>query len=67
LIEDNTIVNLYPKDSLQIEYVEDTTHIPYDFCYDDWQRNGVTFNSTEFGRNSTAEKAGPAYIRPDYT
>jgi hypothetical protein len=65
LIEDPAIGNLYPNDSLQIEYVEDT-HVPFDFCYDNWAKNGVTFNSTEFGKNSTAEEAGPAYIRPDY-
>jgi hypothetical protein len=40
-------------------------HEPYDFCYDVWLRDGVSYEPE--GRTIIAEDAGDDYIRPEQT
>jgi hypothetical protein len=52
--------NQYPVDSEQIQWVQDY-HTPYDFCYDEWLVNGVTWPD---GTKKTLDQAGQEYKRP---
>lgn len=42
LVQDPSLDLLYPNDSEQIQWVRDF-HEPYDFCYDVWSTDGVSF------------------------
>lgn len=63
LMEDPSIGNIYPQGSDQIEWVFDT-HTPYDFCYDEWQRNGVLYSNNE---KESVDDAGDDFVRPEQT
>lgn len=64
LVEDPSLGNIYPNDSEQIEWVRDF-HEPYDFCYDIWSTDGVSFEPD--GESTPAEEMGDEYIRPEQT
>ena len=50
-MEDPSLDNIYPKNSTLIKYVNET-HTPYDFCYDQWAKDGTDKNGTEFKRGA---------------